>query len=658
MKLKHFFLSLLLAIASNAMAQEENRLTFSPQYPKAGEPVTLIYTPLPSMTGNQTIKGVAYTYENNHWVGHDIAVKNEGSVWKGTFTPAPQTGFMAFKFVCDTITDNNGGQTFATLINKKDGRPWPGGYAAWGLIRSEKYGRSIPGYIDFTKTKEVGDTIVYYWINNEITYNPSSSVYYAPLFARAARAAKINGAETRIKNAMAYLQKTGTEEALMSAFYIASEEDTATASALKARILKEYPEGLMAMKEKYSEKFNYRDPNACKKHYLDFLQAFPYTARREAYLQQYGQSYDNVYTTLMIFNYMDGKDGEQEQYLDKLSFTGCSTAFYRLIDVPHTRKDKTDAQLLPLATKIVERMEALKSVKPSSMAYLSESEWMAQAEQSLNGFVAEPYSEILKTTGNTAKALEYARQAQLAAQYKRAEINDNMAELLKATGNTKELKALLEKSFYNNQVSDMQTQMLRDIYTQEHGNSNGFEAYVEKLKNPAEKSAIQKEVEAYKREGVMPEWTLTDAAGKTVGSKLLKGKVYVLDFWANWCHPCKASLPGMQAAAEHYKDDKNVEFLFVDTQEFIPNYQEKAKAYLKEKGLNIHLVFDGKTQGAKINDQLSSQVMKMFSISGIPMKVVVDAKGNVRFLAIGYKGSPSALKDEMIEMVEQAKQAK
>ena len=47
--------------------------------------------------------------------------------------------------------------------------------------------------------------------------------------------------------------------------------------------------------------------------------------------------------------------------------------------------------------------------------------------------------------------------------------------------------------------------------------------------------------------------------------------------------------------------------------------------------------------------------MQQFSTSGIPLKVVVDANGNIRFLAVGYKGSPSALRDEMIEMVEQAK---
>lgn len=218
--IKHLFVFSAFFITVNTVAKNDNRLTYSPEFPKAGEPVTLTYTPLPSMTGRQTIDGVAYTFENNRWVGHDIIVRNEGNVWKGTFTPANKTGFMAFKFVADTIVDNNNGQTFGIMLNKEDGRPWPGGYAAWGLLRSQKYGHYIPNYIDFTKTKEVNDTIIYYWMNNEITYNPSSSIFYAPLFASSARAARIEGAEKRIGNAVNYLKKQGTEEALMNAMAI------------------------------------------------------------------------------------------------------------------------------------------------------------------------------------------------------------------------------------------------------------------------------------------------------------------------------------------------------------------------------------------------------------------------------------------------------
>lgn len=657
MKLKKLFPVLLAAASLTATAQVENRLSFSPEFPKAGEATTLIYTPLPSMTGNKSIHGVAYTFVNGKWIGHDITVDNEGSVWKGSFTPEPETGFMAFKFVADTIVDNNGGMTFATMINKTDGRPWPGGYAAWGLLRSQKYNRSIPGYIDFSKTPEVNDTIVYYWINNEISYNPESAVEYAPLFARAARAANIEGAEKRISNAVEFLKQNGSEKALMNAMQIVSSDSAATAS-LRKLIIEKYPEGLLAMQERYTRRFDYRKPENVRNHYAGFLKEFPFTTERDEYLAQYGHNYDDIRCTLMILDWMENKTDSLIDKVDDLSFYACNAAFYKIITISHIRKEKTPQELLPLATKIVDRMQMLKTVKPAAFSYLSDSEWESEANATINGFVAETYSEILKEAGDIGKALEYSRLAQSEANYMRAEINDNMAELLKASGKTAELKELLEKSQYNNQVSPMQTEMIREIYISEHnGSADGFEAYVEQLKNPAEKTAIQKEVEGYRREGTMPQWSLTDADGKTVSSELLKGKVYVIDFWANWCHPCKASLPGMKLAADHFKDDPNVEFLFVDTQEYIPDYKEKAKNYLKEKELDIHLVFDGPREGSEVNDQLSSQIMEQFRSSGIPLKIVVDGEGKIRFLAVGYKGSPSALRDEMIEMVGQAKKS-
>lgn len=656
MKLKDSLSLFFLVTALTAVAQEESRLVFNPEQPKAGKSTELIYTPLQSMTGNQTINGVAYTYRDGKWHGHDINLKNEGSVWKGSFTPEPETGFMAFKFFADTIVDNNDGMTFSTMINREDGRPWPGGYAAWGLLRSQKYNRYIPGYIDFTKTPEISDTVVYYWINNEITYNPASAVAYSALFAESARAAGISGAEERIKNAVKFLKNEGSEEALLNAYRITSLSDTAEASSIRKLIYEKYPEGMMAMRDRYAEKFDYRNPEETKKHFFGFIEDFPYTPEREEYMSGYGHSYDEIDCTIMILDWMEGKTDNLESMIDNLSFRGCLSAFYKIIDISHLRKDKTDAELLPFATKFVERMEALKRQKPESHSYMSDSEWKVEATNAIERSIAQTYSEILKNTGNTEKALEYSRMAQNQAKYMRAEINDNMAELLKTLGKTSELKALLEKSQYNNQVSPMQADMIREIYLSEHnGSAEGFDAYIEQLKNPAGKSAIQKEVEGYRREGVMPEWSLTDADGNTISSEQLKGKVYVIDFWANWCHPCKASLPGMKLAADHFKDDENVEFLFVDTQEYIPNYRQKAQDYLKDKGLDIHLVFDGPREDSEVNDLLSSQVMQQFSTSGIPLKIVVDANGNVRFLAVGYKGSPSALRDEMIEMVEQAK---
>ena len=656
MRFKKIISILSLLFTMSVSAQDvENRLTFDPEYPKAGEPATLIYTPLPSMTGFKTINGVAYTYKNQKWTGHDITLKNEGNVWKGTFTPEPETGFMAFKFIADTIVDNNSGYTFGTMLNKADGRPWPEGYAAWGLLRSERYNHSIPGYIDFTTTPEVSDTIVYYWINNEITYNPSSAVAYAPMFARSATAAGIENAPQRIEKAIEYLLSLGSEEALISAYEITAGTPRADSILNIAR--SRYPNGLVALKDKYFEEYDYRSPDSVRKHLNGILEQFPYTPRREEYLNKYAQGYDHVYSTLMLIEAMNGNYDAMESYLDNLTYVGCAGIFYKLVTVPHIRKDRTDAELLPFATRIVERMQALRPDKPLNRSYLSEKEWFTEADNSICDWIAQTYSEILKNTGNIDKALQYSRLAQKKAGYQSADVNDNMAELLKASGLNAELKSLLEKSVFYNQVSTMQTDMLRDLYIADHGSTDGFEAYVESLKNPDDKSAIRKEIEKYRCEAPMPQWELTDADGKKVSSSQLKGKVYVIDFWANWCHPCKAALPGMQLAVDHYKGDNNVEFLFIDTQEGTGyDYRQKAKDYLNAKNLDLHLVFDGERDGSDVNDMLSSTIMKQFTISGIPLKIVVDADGNIRFVSMGYKGSPSALRDEMIEMVEQAKQ--
>lgn len=48
------------------------------------------------------------------------------------------------------------------------------------------------------------------------------------------------------------------------------------------------------------------------------------------------------------------------------------------------------------------------------------------------------------------------------------------------------------------------------------------------------------------------DFTVNDMHGASVALSSFKGKVIVLDFWATWCPPCKAEIPGFVELQKEY----------------------------------------------------------------------------------------------------------
>ncbi|MDB5300242.1 MAG: redoxin protein, partial [Phycisphaerales bacterium] len=63
-----------------------------------------------------------------------------------------------------------------------------------------------------------------------------------------------------------------------------------------------------------------------------------------------------------------------------------------------------------------------------------------------------------------------------------------------------------------------------------------------------------------------PAFKVTGLDGKEVSLSDLKGKVIVLDFWATWCPPCRASLPHLNKLYDEKKGE-GLQVFAVDQQE-------------------------------------------------------------------------------------------
>ena len=144
-----------------------------------------------------------------------------------------------------------------------------------------------------------------------------------------------------------------------------------------------------------------------------------------------------------------------------------------------------------------------------------------------------------------------------------------------------------------------------------------------------------------------PLFTLIDLAGKTIALKDLRSKIVVIDFWATWCPPCKASMPALQMVVNKYRKNAHIQFLFIDCGERATNYSDLVKNFIADNQYKFQVLLDEKGDDGK-----QTKVLNAYKIDGIPTKFVIDRKGNIRFKSVGYSGNPDTLVDEVSAMIE------
>lgn len=113
-----------------------------------------------------------------------------------------------------------------------------------------------------------------------------------------------------------------------------------------------------------------------------------------------------------------------------------------------------------------------------------------------------------------------------------------------------------------------------------------------------------------------PTFAVQDSGGNIVDLKFGDGKVYVIDFWASWCGPCRAM---MQQLKELYKTyaGQSVDFISISL-----DYMEKA-------WLPAHEEEQIPWGSYWLKENFKSTIAERLGIEAIPFIVVVDQKGRI-----------------------------
>lgn len=118
-----------------------------------------------------------------------------------------------------------------------------------------------------------------------------------------------------------------------------------------------------------------------------------------------------------------------------------------------------------------------------------------------------------------------------------------------------------------------------------------------------------------------PGWELQDLDGKTVRLSDFKGKVVILDFWATWCPPCRAEIPGFIGLQKKYQA-QGLAIVGVSVDQAS---SDTVKSFVQEMGMNYPVVLAD-----------TNVVAAYGGIAGLPTTFIIDRTGRIVKQHLGF----------------------
>jgi thiol-disulfide isomerase/thioredoxin/tetratricopeptide (TPR) repeat protein len=621
-----FMLGLFFFIGCSSQKEFNGKLSFYPENPAPGDEITVTYiSDSTSLAGAETIKMVVHLYSNELDSTFGVDMQKERNSWKANFRSSDNHFGALVIFKADEKVDNNNKNGYFINFYKGTNEPIPGSLAgsavavsSWGafyagLERNRE--RALELFQEEFKNNPglEREFISPYLLNLVTLYPEKSDSIYQSLAEKTEKHSDLNEKEINLLITFYGMTKFYDQDKVDSYLNMMKEK---------------FPTGDYLQNDFMNKLRTESDPEKRAKMADEFTAKFP------------ENNFKTLPFDLAVNGFRDAKDFKGAYEYLKANIQKVSPMrFYYLVSKMLEEKSDFETALKVSDLGVEQNRKYLNEKILVREKYETEHDAVEMKKAAL-AYSLFAKGKVMRELKNYVEALNSFEEMADISNRKNSEMNEAYATSLVENEKYEDAMKEIEDFLRAGKHTPPMKEMLKTAYVNTKGSEEGFSVYISEFESLAKDILIEKlKEEMISRPA--PQFSLTDLIGNTVSLSEFKGKTVMIDFWATWCGPCIASFPGLQQTVNKYADDKDVKFLFINSWERVENKKQNAADFMKKNNYTFHVLMDE-----------DNKVITDFKVSGIPTKFIIDKDQNIRFISIGYEGTPEGLVEELSVMIE------